>query len=237
MMPNRRAFCSLFPATPYMRAAAGVQYGRRFTNRTRAHMHLYTNSGSPNGQRVGIFMKEKGVDIDKTEIDLRAGENLGADYRAKNPFGRVPVLQLDDGSYLAESQAICRYLEHLHPEPNLFGEPGVEMAKIEMWSRRVELNLMTPVAQGFRNITGFFKDREKCVPQWGEVCVEVAREAAGVFDAHLADNRFLMGDRYSIADMTLAILLGFAKNVGQDFFDLPNLARFHGEVTARDAFK
>lgn len=200
-------------------------------------MHLFTNSGSPNGLRVGVFMKEKGIDIDKTEIDLRAGENLSEDYLKKNFIGRVPVLELDDGTYLAESQAICRYLEALHPEPNLFGEPGIEMAKIEMWSRRVEINVMTPVAQGFRNITGFFKDRETCVKEWGEVSVATAREAVEQFDAHLADNQFLMGDRYSIADMTFAILIGFARNVGQDFFDLKNIARFHADVTSRDAFK
>ena len=114
-------------------------------------------------------MKEKGIDIPKTEIDLRGGENLSDEYRAKNPFGRVPVLQLDDGSYLSESQAICLYLEGLHPEPNLFGSSAEEKAKIEMWSRRVELNLLMPVAQAFRNLTGFFKDRETCVPEWGQV--------------------------------------------------------------------
>ncbi len=199
-------------------------------------MHLYTNSASPNGQRVAVFMKEKRVEIPSTEIDLRAGENLSPEYRARNMMGRVPVLELDDGSYLAESQAICRYLEFLHPTPNLFGAPGLEMARIEMWSRRVEMNLMMPVAQGFRNITGFFKDREKCVPEWGEVSVEAARESARLFDEHLADNRYLMGERYSIADMLLAIVIGFARNVGQDFFDLENLARFHGEVTRRPAF-
>lgn len=199
-------------------------------------MHLYTNSMSPNGQRVAVFMKEKGLDIPTTEIDLRAGENLSAEYRAKNMMGRVPVLELDDGVYLAESQAICRYLEFLEPTPNLFGEPGVEMALIEMWSRRVEMNLMMPVAQGFRNLTGFFKDREKCVKEWGEVSVEVARQAAELFDAHLASNRFLLGDRYCIADMLLAIVVGFARNVGQDFFDLEHLARFHAEVTSRPAF-
>ncbi len=199
-------------------------------------MHLYTNSGSPNGQRVGVFMKEKGIEVPTTEIDLRAGENLSDEYLKKNFIGRVPVLELDDGSHLAESQAICRYFESTHPEPNMFGT-GVEEAKIEMWSRRVEINLMTPVAQGFRNITGFFKDREKCSQEWGEISVEVARGVAEQFDRHLADNQYLMGNRYSIADMTLAILLGFSKNVGQDFFDLTNIKRFHEEVTSRPAFQ
>ena len=200
-------------------------------------MHLFTNSGSPNGQRVGIFMNEKNIDIPKTEIDLRAGENLSEDYTAKNFIGRVPVLELDDGTFLAESQAICRYLEAKHPEPNLFGTTGEEQAIIEMWSRRVEINVLIPVAQGFRNITGFFKDRETCVKEWGEVSVDLARDAVTHFDQHLQNNQFLMGDRYCIADMTFAILIGFAKNVGQDFLDMPSIKRFHDEVTSRDAFK
>ena len=200
-------------------------------------MHLHTQSASPNGQRVNIFMKEKGVDIARTEIDLRAAENLSEAFLARNPFGRVPVLELDDGTFLSESQAICLYLEGLHPEPNLFGEAPQERAEIEMWSRRVELNYMMPVAQGFRNSTGFFKDREKCCAEWGEISSEIARDAASRFDTHLKTHRFLLGDRYSIADMNFAITLGFARNVGQDHFDLEHLARFHDEVTSRPAFQ
>lgn len=200
-------------------------------------MHLYTQDASPNGLRVGVFMKEKGIELPKTQIDLRGAENLSEEFLRKNPFGRVPTLELDDGSYLSESQAICRLLEGLHPEPNLFGAAAEEQAKIEMWSRRVEFNFMMPVAQCFRNSTGFFKDREKCSAEWGAISGEIARDAAVRFDTHLAESRFLLGERYSIADMNFAITLGFARNVGQDHFDLPNLARFHGEVTSRAAFQ
>ena len=200
-------------------------------------MHLYTMSASPNGKRVAIFMKEKGIDIPTTEIDLRAGENLTDEYRRKNPFGRVPVLELDDGTFLSESQAICLYLEGLYLAPNLFGESAEERAKIEMWARRVDLNFLMPVAQGFRNLTGYYKDRETCVKEWGEVSALAARDTAVLLDAHLANNQFLLGDRYAIPDMTLAIVMGFAKNVGQDFFDLPNLSRFYADVTARAAFQ
>ena len=200
-------------------------------------MHLYTMSASPNGKRVAIFMKEKGIDIPTTEIDLRAGENLTDEYRRKNPFGRVPVLELDDGTFLSESQAICLYLEGIYLAPNLFGESADERAKIEMWARRVDLNFLMPVAQGFRNLTGYYKDRETCVKEWGEVSALAARDTAVLLDAHLANNQFLLGDRYAIPDMTLAIVMGFAKNVGQDFFDLPNLSRFYAVVTARAAFQ
>ena len=199
-------------------------------------MHLYTQDASPNGQRVNVFMKEKGIEIPSTQIDLRAGENLSDEYRTKNPFGRVPVLQLDSGGFLSESQAICLYLEGLHPEPNLFGESAEEKALIEMWNRRIELNVLMPVAQAFRNITGFFKDREKTVPEWGEVSAEVAQESVSLFNDHLADNQYINGDRYTISDMTLAIVLGFAKNVGQDLLGGENITRWHAEVTARPAF-
>lgn len=200
-------------------------------------MHLYTQSTSPNGQRVATFMNEKGVEIPTTEIDLRGGENLSESYRAKNPFGRVPVLELDDGSYLSESQAICRYLEGKNPDPNLFGVSTEEQAIIEMWSRRVELNVMMPVAQAFRNITGFFKDRETIVPEWGEVSAEVARGSVALINEHLATSTYLSGDRYSIADMTLAITLTFAKNVGQDLLGAEHIARWYVVVTARPAFQ
>ena len=199
-------------------------------------MHLFTQSASPNGQRVEVFMKEKGVEIPCTQIDLRAAENLSEDYRSKNPFGRVPVLQLDSGAFLSESQAICLYLEGLHPEPNMFGESAEEKALIEMWNRRVELNVLMPVAQGFRNMTGFFKDREKVVPEWGEVSAEIAQESVALFNDHLADNQYINGDRFTIPDMTLAIVLGFAKNVGQELLGGENIARWYAEVTARPAF-
>ena len=199
-------------------------------------MHLYTQNASPNGQRVSIFLKEKGIELPMTQIDLRAGDNLSEEYRLKNPFGRVPVLELDDGSYLSESQAICRFIEGLHPDPNFFGTTSEEQAIIEMWSRRVELNVMMPVAQAFRNITGFFKDREKVVPEWGEVAAQAAQAAVAIFNDHLADNEYLTGNRYTIADMMLAITLNFAKRVGQDLLAAEHIARWHAVVAARPAF-
>ncbi len=199
-------------------------------------MHLYTQSASPNGQRVSIFMKEKGIELPTSEIDLRAAENLSEDYRSKNPFGRVPVLELDNGMFLSESQAICKYLEGLHPQPNLFGENFEEAAIIEMWSRRVELNVLMPVAQAFRNITGFFKDREKTVPEWGEVSAEVAQASVSLFNDHLATSTYLAGERFTIPDMTLAITLGFAKNVGQDLFGTEHIDRWYQLVNERPSF-
>lgn len=199
-------------------------------------MHLYTTSASPNGQRVNVFIKEKGLDVPLTEVDIMGGENLGDEFTARNPFGRVPVLELDDGRYLSESVSICRYLEGLSPEPNLFGTDATETAFIDMWLRRVDINLQMPVAQAFRNTSGIFKDREVCHEEWGKISMDIARDAAGKFNDHLASNEYLMGDRYSAADIMLAITLGFAKRTGQDFFDMEHLKRYNDQVRARPAF-
>ena len=122
-------------------------------------MKLY-ESRSPNARRVNIFLAEKGVDLERQEVDIQSGENIESAHKARNPVGRVPVLELDNGEYLSESVAICRYIEGLHPTPNLFGETAEEMAKIEMWHRRAEQNYFLELTSAFRNITGFFKDRE-----------------------------------------------------------------------------
>ena len=191
-------------------------------------------SPSPNARRVQVFMAEKGIDMERVAVDIRAGENLSAEYLQKNPGGRVPMLELDDGTYLSESVAICRYLEGLHPQPNLFGETPLEQAIVEMWTRRAELNFMSNVAGAFRNITGFFKDRETCVKEWGEVCAEVAPKMLPMFDDQLADNEYLAGARFTNADITLCIAIDFARMVKVvEIPDLPNLNRWHELVSAR----
>ncbi|MEM7001708.1 MAG: glutathione S-transferase family protein [Pseudomonadota bacterium] len=194
-------------------------------------------SPSPNARRVHVFMAEKGIEIERVAVDIRAGENIGEAYLAKNPGGRVPMLELDDGTYLSESVAICRYLEGLHPEPNLFGSNPLESATIEMWTRRVELLLMSDVAGAFRNITGFFKDRETCVKEWGEVCAERVPKTVAMFDAQLANTQYLAGDRFTNADLTLGVVYDFAKMVKVvEIPSLPNLERWYGEVSTRPSF-
>ena len=194
-------------------------------------------SPSPNARRVQVFMAEKGIEMERVPVDIRGGENLTPEYLAKNPGGRVPVLELDDGTFLAESVAICRYLEGLNPEPNLFGTTSLEMATIEMWQRRVEMNFMAEVAGAFRNITGFFKDRETCVAEWGQVCAEKAPKALNMFDTQLAQNEYLAGDKFSIADITLVIALDFARQVKVvDLPELANLDRWYASVSQRSSF-
>jgi len=196
-------------------------------------MKLY-ESPSPNARRVQVFMAEKGVDCERVAVDIRAGENISEAYLAKNPGGRVPVLELDDGTWIAETIAICRYLECLHPEPNLFGGTALEVAQVEMWQRRVELSYMSEVAGAFRNLTGFFKDRETCVEEWGRVCAEKAPAALSMFDEQLADHTYLAGESFSVADITLAVALDFARMVKVvEVPELPNISRWYELVNAR----
>ncbi len=191
-------------------------------------------SPSPNARRVAVFMAEKGIECERVSVDIRAGENIQSEYLSKNPAGRVPVLELDDGSYISESIAICRYLEAIEPEPNLFGLDAIEIANVEMWQRRVELNLFLEIAGAFRNITGFFKDRETCVEEWGKVCAEKAPKALTMFDDQLSDNQYLAGDRFTVADITLAITLDFAEMVKvAPLPTLDHITRWRANVTAR----
>ena len=200
-------------------------------------MKLITTSTSPNGRRVNIAVAEKGISIDKQEVDLGGAENLSDEFKAMNPFGRVPVLQLDDGSYLSESVAITRYLDGLFPTPPLFGTTTLEQAQVEMWSRRVELNLMVPVSQAFRNLTGYFKDREKISKEWGQISAEIAQDAFPLFDAQLAGAEYIAGDNFSVADISLLCVLDFAKATRQGPANLQHLDRWYGLVSARPSAK
>lgn len=196
-------------------------------------------SPSPNARRVHVFLQEKGIEAPPTvKVDIRGGENLTDAYRQLNPFGRVPVLELDDGTCLAESVAICRYFEGLHPEPSLFGREPLEMAIIEMWNRRAEINFMLQATGAFRNLTGFFKDREKVSKEWGAIALGNAADALGRFDTALGGSRFLAGEKFSIADITFAVALQFAQMVKLDLpFDLPNIERYLNEVGSRPSFQ
>ena len=194
-------------------------------------------SPSPNARRVHMFMAEKNIDCERVAVDIRGGENLTEAYLAKNPGGRVPVLELDDGTFIAETVAICRYLEGLHPEPNLMGQDPLDGALIEMWQRRVEMLFMAEVAGAFRNITGFFKDRETCVEEWGRVCAEQAPKALTMFDTQLANSEYLAGDRFTIADVTLVIAVDFAKQVKVvEIPELEHLSRWHAQVSSRASY-
>src|SRR5262249_35917284 len=150
------------------------------------------------------------------------------------PFGLVPTLELDDGTYLVESMAICRYFDELHPSPNLFGEGALEKARVEQWSRLAELELLFPVAHVFRNTHAFWRGRIPQVPEFGQVALDQLRERLAFFDRELDARRYVAGDRFTVADITAFVAIDFARIIGVRPEESQSaLKRWYGEIGAR----
>lgn len=177
-------------------------------------MKLY-NGLSPNGARVDIFLAEKGIDIPTVNMDLLAGDGQAPDFLKINALGQVPVLELDDGAYLTESIAICRYLEHLYPENNLFGETPKECAFIEMWARRMELWLFWVAGDVGLHEIEFFKYRVEQNADYAQYCRRTLVKRLEWLDGEMADGRpFIAGNRFTVADiigMSLLFIIGFTQ--------------------------
>jgi glutathione S-transferase len=198
-------------------------------------MKLYNGRFAPNARRVRIFLAEKGLSVPMVDIDLAKMEQRSPSYTALNPFQRVPMLELDDGTVISESIAICRYLEELHPAPALFGANALERAMVEMWQRRVELSLLFPVAQAFRHTHPAMKDMETPqVAPWAEASKGHAIQAMAVFDEALRGREFIASDRFTVADITGLVALDFAKPariaIPEQF---ANLTRWRDALAAR----
>ena len=198
-------------------------------------MKLYSHKQAPNPRRVRIFLAEKGVDVPTQEVDiLGARENRQPPFLAKNPLGGIPVLELDDGTHIAESVAICRYFEGLHPKPSLFGETPLEQATIEMWNRRVELVLFQSIGMVWVNGHPLTARLLKQIPENVAPAKARAVEFYGLLDRELGKRRFIAGSSYSVADISALCTIDFARfiEVAPDPA-LANLARWYGEVSAR----
>lgn len=197
-------------------------------------MKIYDSQTAPNPRRVRIFLAEKGVSVPYEQVDIVKADNRGAAFRQKNPFGTLPVLELDDGTCIAESVAICRYFEELHPQPPLMGLDARDRAIVEMWQRRMELELFIPITQVFRNGHPFFAGRIPQVPEWGEVNRRAAEERMGWLDRELATREFIAGERFTIADITALCAVDFGR-VSKIRIqpEHANLARWHAAVSAR----
>jgi glutathione S-transferase len=195
---------------------------------------LYDSKAAPNPRRVRIFLAEKGVELPTVQVDLAKAENREAAFLARNPFGGVPVLELDDGTHLAESVAICRYLERLHPAPPLLGSDPKDEALVEMWQRRMELDLFNQVTGSFRNTHDFFKGRIEQVPEYGAVCKRAAEKRLAWLDGELAGRPFVAGERYTIADITALCAIDFGRVTGIRIQpDQKHLQRWHEAVSSR----
>src|SRR5262245_6526084 len=198
-------------------------------------MKLYDGGRAPNPRRTRIFLAEKGITLPMEQIDLGAMQQRSPAYTAINPVQRVPALVLDDGAVITESIAICRYFEELKPDPSLFGRGALEVARIEMWNRRLELHFLMPVSMVFRNSHPAMKEMEgPQVPAWAEANRPRVAEFAALLDRELAGRPFVAGDRFSVADITGLVAVDFMKPAKLAVPDgLENLKRWHASVSAR----
>jgi glutathione S-transferase len=175
-------------------------------------MKLYDGGRVPNARRVRMYLAEKGLSVPLVPVDLGTKEHQSESFLKRNPAGRVPVLELDDGTILTESIAICRYFEALHPHPPLFGSTPLEQAQVEMWTRKAEFEFYMPVAHAFRHLHPAMATYE--VPQvkeWGEASRPKALAGMAMLNARLAHSLYLAGDHFSIADIVAFITLDFMK--------------------------
>lgn len=199
-------------------------------------MKLYDFKPAPNPRRVRIFLAEKGVSIPTEQVVLMQGEQRAAGFVAKNPFARVPVLELDDGSMISESVAICRYIEGTHPNPPLFGRNALEQVFVEMWQRTAEFELLFPIANVFRHGTEIGKGLESNQNSaWADACRARALNSMKIFDAELGKRKFMAGAEFSIADITAQCAIDFGAATGALKMpdNLQNLKRWHIAVSAR----
>lgn len=198
-------------------------------------MKIIETRAAPNPRRVRIFLAEKGASIPFEEFELKIENIRSQEFAKLNPMRQVPVLVLDDGECITETMAICRFFEELHPEPALFGTTPLEKARVEMWSRRMELGLFWSVAQAFRHLHPRMIERE--VPQvreWGEANKQKALDRLKLLDERLQVSRFIAGEIYSVADITGLVAVDFmaaARIERPDSFSGVN--RWYGEVSSR----
>ena len=202
-------------------------------------MKLYNGGIAPNPRRVSIFLAEKGIEIETRQFDIAKLEHKSEELAKLNSRQKLPVLQLDDGTVISESVAICRYLEELHPQPALMGVDSLDRAIVEMWQRRVEFEFFLPVAFAFRHLHPVAKalEREQ-ISQWGERSQCVAREAMERMNGELEAREFIAGERFTIADITAIAAYQFLKPARiAPPEDLPHLQRWIGEMLERPSTK
>lgn len=199
-------------------------------------MKLHTTKGAPSPARVLFFLAEKDMELEMVELNLMKGEHKTPEYRELSINGRVPALELDDGTVIAESVAICRYLEALKPHPPLFGESPLEQAQIEMWNRMMELEVFLPMAMTFRHTHPAMAALEQQISDYGEQQRNVANKRLGRLEKQLIGHDYIVGNSFSIADITAYCSLKFFKlagfSVGED---QPNLGSWMQRIGERSA--
>ena len=200
-------------------------------------MKLYDMARAPNPRRVRWVMAEKGIeDIEIVPVDIMTGQHHAKEYKAKTGQAHVPALELDDGTVFTESIAICRYLESLHPEPNLFGRDPVETALIEMWTRRSELYLANPLMMAVRLSHPALAVLDKPAPEVSDHYRASAERMLARLDRHLADREFIAADRVTMADIVTVTVIDFARLIRwRPPAELAELNRWYDAMRARRA--
>lgn len=201
-------------------------------------MKLYNNEMANSPRKVRMFIAEKNIsDIVIINIDLMSGEHKTPEYRAIAPNSRIPALELDDGTVIMESTAICRYLESLYPEPNLFGENPIEIASIEMWQARIYNELMIPLAMAFRHLHPGMSEMEIQNKEYGETQKTIGIKSLKYFDAALAESEFIAADRFTFADIQMITTTDFFISLNRlTLEDYPEIKRHSKLMSERSSF-
>lgn len=202
-------------------------------------MKLYSAELAPSPRRVRMFIAEKNIEgIDMVTLNLPKGENRSDDFAEKNPMKLVPVLELEDGTCISESNAIFRYLEEIYPQPALMGSTAVEKAIIEMWYNRVDHGFFYQAIFGFQHSSGFFKDRMTPVPEWGAVACQNVKNFLPVLEQQLGQNEYVAGSGFSVADINAICALDFAKavNVRVEESELPAIYAWRQKIKERKSY-
>lgn len=205
-------------------------------------MKLYDVQAAPNPRRVRMFLAEKGVTVPLEPVDMMAGQQRTPEYLAMNPSGKIPVLQLDDGTCIAESVAICRYFEGVHPEPNLFGATPTELGVVEMNNRIIELELLSQVGVSWVNgpvVAKVAAGRFTQIPAAKEQSDERVHRFYKRLDRELGEREYIAGERFTVADITAVVTIDFATNLVdlKPKPELANLWRWHAGIASRSSYE
>ncbi len=200
-------------------------------------MKLY-NSIGPNPHVVRMFIQELGVDLESVEVDLMSGENRQKDHLTRNPSGQMPTLELDNGEFISEITVICDYLDEQQGYTDLIGKTSEDRAETRMWTRRIDLQIVEPLTNGFRFSEGhdFFKDRLRLIPQAADDLKIIAQERITWLDGQIKDKEFICGDRFSLADIMLYCFLNFGTTVGQPLNEgNKNIVNLYNKIHSRQS--
>ena len=200
-------------------------------------MKLY-NSIGPNPHVVRMFIQELGIDLESVEVDLMAGENRQQDHLTRNPSGQMPTLELDNGEFISEITVICDFLDEQQGYTDLIGKTPEDRAETRMWTRRIDLQIVEPLTNGFRFSEGhdFFKDRLRLIPQAADDLKTLAQERITWLDEQIKDKEFICGDRFSLADIMLYCFLNFGTTIGQPLNeDNKNVVNLYNKIHSRQS--